>query len=123
MRALAVSPVVLGDGVGAGATPSPSAVVAGSAALGELCPLGPATIDCRGNITIYIYLHAYIILQMCVMCANLLLLYVTDSCIVRLTGAVVCVAVSDLNCQPRTVELSCVLGLALSCPALSPSST
>ena len=44
---LAVSAVVLGDWVGAGACPSLCPVVTSGAALAKLCPHRPTAINCR----------------------------------------------------------------------------
>ena len=49
VRALAVAPVVLGDGVGAASSSRLSTVVTGDTALAEISPLCPATINCTGR--------------------------------------------------------------------------
>ena len=50
VRTSAVAAIVLRDWVGAGSCPCLSSVVTGSAALTELCPLCPATINCTAKI-------------------------------------------------------------------------
>lgn len=114
MVSFAVVTIVLRHRIGAAARSGFSAVVTRGTAFTPLGPLCPATMNCRAAKTDDVELYT---LQ------NALHVRLFDSNSCRLTGTVVCVAVSNVDCQSRTIQLAGSHCHTLPHPALTATTT